>query len=371
MKLVTTIGTSLVTNVINPLRNKCNLAEDEKEALESFAKLQQKDYIQKNEFIEEYNFLKNFILKRVEFSERTSAEIKSIINIQKDKKFKDTFLEIEPIATDTILAPLCSEVLKELLEKNLQNIKVNLDEKNIIKDLQVSDYKRYKKGLINLLNRLNQFAYNGEYFKDMVLNITGGFKGIIPYLTIYGQVNNIPLFYIFEFTSSLIEIPQIPITIDKNVFDEDWQKFYYLDNEMVEVEKVGDDFINKYENLLEVDDGLVFLNALGKILWDRYKRENFIFYTTPAIYKEILKQPNILNILKNKFQFNYQNKTEQKNGHYVYDDGNNPYRIFYFKNNEDFYIYKTFENHDIYEKYIQTAFDKENFIKSFNLYKIG
>ena len=34
MKIITTIGTSLVTNVINPLRNRCDLSEDEKTVLE-------------------------------------------------------------------------------------------------------------------------------------------------------------------------------------------------------------------------------------------------------------------------------------------------------------------------------------------------
>jgi len=30
MKIITTIGTSLITNIINLLRSKCNLSEDEK-----------------------------------------------------------------------------------------------------------------------------------------------------------------------------------------------------------------------------------------------------------------------------------------------------------------------------------------------------
>jgi len=262
--------------------------------------------------------------------------------------------------------------LKVLLEENLNEIKVNFDNKNIIKDLQVGDYKKYKQGLINLLNRLNQFAYDEKYFDHLVLNITGGFKGIIPYLTIYGQVNNIPLYYIFEFTNALIKVPQIPITVDKDIFEKEWQKFYELDDreEIVQKQKFEFDFLKMYESILEIEDEMVTFNALGKILWDKYKIDNFIFFSTKDVIKEIKQQPNISQILKNKFQSNYQDKTEQKNNHYVYDDGNNPYRIFYFENDGVMYIYKTFENHDKYEKYIDTSFDKSNFITEATLEKI-
>ena len=357
MKIITTIGTSLVTNVINPLRSKCNLSDEEKLALDAFSKLQQKDYKEKSNYQKEYDALKKFIIDRVEFSEKTSAEIKSLINIAKDSKFQNQYLEIIPIATDTILAPMCAEMLKVLIEKNLNNIDVNYSEQYIIEDLQVGDYKRYKKGLINLLNKLNTFSN-----EELLLNITGGFKGVIPYMTIYGQVNNIPLFYIFEFTSSLIEIPQVPLAIDYNIFESEWKTFYQIETEdVLAKDTLSYQFIKDYENLLDIEGDLVSLNPLGKILWDRYKKENFIFYTTYEVWQEIQKLKNIQNILKTKFSLNYTNKTEQKNNHFVYDDGNNPNRIFYFEVDKKFYIYKVFENHDRYEEYL----NKNSFSKDF------
>ncbi|SMC09198.1 hypothetical protein [Nitratiruptor tergarcus] len=373
MKIVTTVGTSLVTNIINPLRNKCNLIQSEKEALENFSKLFKKDYREKESFSKEFNALKDFIKENITFDEKTSAEIKSLIAIQKNEKFKNFSIDIELIATDSILSPLCSEILKELIEKN-SNYRVNFDEKNIIKDLQVADYKRYKKGLINLLNRLNQIGSNGEYFGDMVLNVTGGFKGVIPYMTIFGQVNKIPIFYIFEFTDALIEIPQIPISIDEKLFDKYWKEFCIIDaNLLLNKSELNYQYLKKCKNLLEIEEDIVALNPLGKILWDKYKRENFIFYTTDDIYNEIKKQPHIIDILKNKFQWNYQNKTELKNGHYVYDNGDNPYRIFYFVNDNNFYIYKTFEDHDKYIKYLneeKKRIIKDEFLKQVELFKI-
>ena len=270
-----------------------------------------------------------------------------MINISKNKKFQNHYLEVIPIATDTILAPMCAEVLKFLIEKNL-SIEVNYSEQYIIEDLQVSDYKRYKKGLINLLNKLNGFSS-----EELILNITGGFKGVIPYMTIYGQVNNIPIFYIFEFTSSLIEIPQVPLTIDYDIFEREWKIFYKIDiEEIVAKDTLIFKFLKEYENLLDIADDIVSLNPLGKILWDRYKKDHFIFYTTDEVWQEIQKLKNIQSILKTKFLSTYQNKTEMKNSHKVYDDGNNPNRIFYFDQKNSIYIYKVFEDHDKYEKYL-------------------
>ena len=349
MKIITTIGTSLVTNVIK------NLSNDEKLALDAFSKLQQKDYKEKSKYQKEYDVLKGFILDKVEFSERTSAEIKSLINIAKDPKFQKHYLEVVPIATDTLLAPMCAEVLKVLIEKNL-DINVDYSKQYIIEDLQVSDYKRYKNGLINLLNKLNSFSN-----EELVLNITGGFKGVIPYMTIYGQVNSIPLFYIFEFTSSLIEIPQIPLTINYNIFEKEWETFYKIDSEeIVAKDTLSYQFLKDYENILDIEGDLVSLNPLGKILWDKYRKENFIFYATDEVWQEIQKLKNIQNILKTKFLSTYTNKTEQKNNHFVYDDGNNPNRIFYFEEDNKFYIYKVFENHEKYEEYLnKNSFSKD------------
>ena len=369
MKIITTVGTSLVTNMINPLRNRCDLSEDEETALECFSKLQQKEYKEKTNLQKEYGFLKDFVIDSVEFDEKTSAEIKSLINISKNQKFQNHYLEVIPIATDTILAPMCAEVLKVLIEENI-SIEVNYSEQYIIEDLQVSVYKRYKKGLINLLNKLNSFSN-----EELILNITGGFKGVIPYMTIYGQVNNIPLYYIFEFTSSLIEIPQVPLTIDYNIFERKWKTFYKVDiEEIVAKDTLNFKFLKEYENLLDIADDIVSLNPLGKILWDRYKKDLFIFYTTDEVWQEIHKLKNIQNILKTKFLLTYQNKTEMKNGHRVYDDGNNPNRIFYFEENKHIYIYKAFEDHDKYEEFLNKhAYMQEfktDYIQKSHLFKI-
>ncbi len=358
MKIVTTVGTSLITN---------QLEDDNIKAL--YNVLKQKNYCEKKDFEKEYDKLKEILLKNVSLDEKTSAEIKSIIKIK--DIYKNQYFEIELIATDTILSPICAEVLQILFDKD--DLKINFDDKNIIKDLQVSNYELYKKGLINLLNRLSQIANNGTYFSDLTLNITGGFKGVIPYLTIFSQVNNIPLFYIFEFTNTLIEIPQIPIKIDEYIFDKYWKEFYMLNkNYILNKKDLTSNFLKANHNILEMEGDFISFNALGKILWDKYASAHFIFYTNDEVLNDIEKQIEIKRILSSKFKANFDSKTERKGEHLVYDDGNNPNRIFYFIDDEEFYIYKTFQHHDDYEKYINSnSLDKKKFIKDSKIRKLS
>jgi len=351
MKIVTTVGTSLITNQLK-----------DNEVKKLYEVLKQKDFSEKKMFELEYKNLKEVLTKKIFLNEKASAEIKSIIKLK--DSFADKSFEVELIATDSLLSPICAELLKSLLEKS--NIKVNFNKNNIIEDLQVSDYAKYKKGLINLLNRLNQIGNNGVYFDNLILNITGGFKGIIPYLTIFSQVNNIPLYYIFEFTGTLIKVPQIPIKIDEVVFDKYWKEFYNLNkNDTLDKSDLSFDFLRENDNLLEIEESFVSFNALGKILWNKYETTHFIFYADDNIFNEIEKQNDIKRILSSKFKANVLSKTETKGEHLVYDDGNNSNRIFYFEKNNEYFIYKTFQNHDLYEKYINSnTIDKESFIKS-------
>ena len=44
-----------------------------------------------------------------------------------------------------------------------------------------------------------------------------------------------------------------------------------------------------------------------------------------------------------------------KNGHLVFDDGNNQNRIFYFEEDSNIYIYKVFTDHSKYESYLNSS----------------
>ena len=102
------------------------------------------------------------------------------------------------------------------------------------------------------------------------------------------------------------------------------------------------------------------LSPVGEILWRRYQTEWVFYYAPDDVESEIQQLPNIHDILAKKMDVVRSNaKLEKKGDHYVFDDGNNPYRIYYFVEDDDFYIYKVFQDHDAAAKYIQTPFGSE------------
>ena len=338
-RIITTVGTSLFSNY-NEKKNESLNRE-----------IKDEPYSEYDDWQDEINEIKE---KLIPFAreENSCAELTSINKIK--EKYGD--IEVYLIATDTIESVLVCEILVEILE----NVKFN-PQYDVIKKLQVKEYKEFKEGLSNLINRLYGIASN--YYDNLILNITGGYKVTISYLTIFGQVNSVPLYYIFENSGSLISIPKIPLSIDEKLFDNHWKEFEKLTKEeVVEKSSLSYQFLTEMESLFEVDDTLVSLNPLGAILWQRYRDKFFVFYAPKEILDEIEKQSDIKRILESKFwQETRESKTEKKNGHLVYDDGKNVNRIFYFTDDKSIYIYKTFDSgHDEYEKYINNSkVDKE------------
>lgn len=341
-KVITTVGTSLFTNYND--KNKASLNKE----------IQDEPYSEYNVWQDEINAIKEKLMPFAR-EENSCAELTSISKIK--EKYGD--IEVYLIATDTIESVLVCEILVEILE----NVKFN-PQYDVIEKLQVEEYKEFKEGLSNLINRLYGIASN--YYDNLILNITGGYKVTIPYLTIFGQVNSAPLYYIFENSGSLISIPKIPLSIDEKLFDSHWKEFEKLTKEEVlKKSSLSYQFLTEMESLFEIDDALVSLNPLGAILWQRYRDKFFVFYAPKEILDEIEKQSDIKRILESKFwQETRESKTEIKDGHLVYDDGKNVNRIFYFSDDEVIYIYKTFNSgHDEYEKYINNTDVKKEEIK--------
>lgn len=276
-------------------------------------------------------------------NEYASAEIESILAIQREV---DEPVEAYLLATDTVLSRLASELISIWFEQygNSQlSVKFNPNQ-DIIKDLQIEDTTRFKAGLVNLNTRYYQIAQE-QIFEYIVINVTGGYKGIIPYLTILGQINKSPIKYIFENTGILITIPQIPIQLNEELFEKYWEVLVTLENDMLNSTNHYQ-LIQDLGGCFEIDKkGDFMFNYLGDALWSRYKSKFFIFYAPDDVWKAIQDRDEIKDVIERKFCIKQmrKNKTGPKLSHQtVYDDGNNPIRVFYFEENSRLHIYKVF-----------------------------
>jgi len=370
IKVITPVGTSVFENFL-----KDNEDTNFKRAYEYFKDNKLKAEELDREVNRRENIEKAINEKWFKSNPNASAEIKSLIKIKEE--LKDN-LEIYLLYSDTALSRLSVEILKEAISyyDELKGAKVEIRK---IERLQIWDREEFKRGMTNLIKTIYNIAQG--YWENIVINITGGYKATIPYLTILGQVNKCLIYYIFEDTDTLIKIPYLPIDIKWDLFDKYWEFFKKIEHpNSLPKNDLPDYFLKDCESLLELEDisntCYVSLNLLGEIFWRKYKSKFFIFYAPENVYEEIKKQQNIQEIISSKF-FKPEirkNKTEKKNNnHLVYDDGNNPFRIFYFEEGEKIFIYKTFESHKEYEDYLKkTEFDerfKKQIKKNSKLYK--
>lgn len=210
LRIATTVGTSLLENY------RQNGGPAYGTFLDKIEDRPASDYQHFNAEIEQHlKGLKSFIIGN---PSESSAELKSCKMIIEKYKMRTTvFL----VATDTLASVIAAEAidvyLNTLKDKppGVTSIFLRGDNKHVVPGLQVKDETKFKThGLQNLMTTLYYFMVEGippKFAGDRVINITGGFKGLIPYLTIFAQLKGFPINYTFEGTETLIDIPPLPI----------------------------------------------------------------------------------------------------------------------------------------------------------------
>jgi len=348
--IITTVGTSVFTNLIKDGQNS--------EINDIFNDLKDRRFSEWSNYessIEDgkgnRKGLRSLTKKAIANHANDSAEIKSIIKIAKDEP-----VIVHLLATDSILSVLAAEIIKDWFQ-NKQATKFNNSyQQDVIQDLQVESIKDFKQGLTNLVTRF--YVIVGKYFepKEFVLNITGGYKALIPFMTILGQVNRIDIRYIFEDTEGVLEIPRLPLKRDNELFEKYLEVFQTIDDKVELNTAEYYQFSQDAESCLEFyQNGKTFcLNSLGLIFWEDYRKQFYNFFCPDDVWLEMQNQHEILRILGSKFHFNNSKIGPKLTHKTVYDDGRNTYRIFFFKVDDNVYIYKSFEEYSVYDNYWRT-----------------
>lgn len=219
------------------------------------------------------------------FLARASAETHSLLRLKLAKGDRVVLL-----STDTQDGQWCAHLVAELIERYLvAEVTVHP-----IEGLQVTDEERFRKtGVENLFRRLDKLTQESADV-EIVLNITGGFKAVVPYLTIYGLLKQLQVVYIFEQSSSLLHLPPIPINFDyerlararvalKKLLEKSvMQKEEFFK----EIGNVKHEERKWFEALLEEDErGQVTLSAFGVLLAEDYQRQVSEVLLSPNAWK--------------------------------------------------------------------------------------
>lgn len=253
--IVTTVGASLFTNYLEDPEEPEFIKADYKAIKDSLHQEWDDKQARIRSIKNNPNF-RSWISRNLKDSCAEIASLLKIIERQKEE------VKIRLLATDTVPSRLAAELIMEqtiLHPKTGERVPIEFyPKRDVIVGLRVDDAEVFQTdGLHNFIRR---FIGLNKQYGPLILNITGGYKSLIPYLTLVGQINEVLVMYKFEDSEALITIPQLPINFD-------WELAIEYADQLRNIKK-----INEYDKCALIDKNILKRNGelapLGMILKD-------------------------------------------------------------------------------------------------------
>ncbi|MGK7939087.1 MAG: putative CRISPR-associated protein [Crocosphaera sp.] len=269
--IISTVGTSLLTNQINRETERhwfaqlSNYANEKIESLPSDVK----DILEilKNRALTQLN------QGNVSQVRRASAELNGIYGIY-DNNINQGKQDLHYlISTDTAQGKITAEIVKFYLLE--QGLSVNIFAPVGLSTANTSVFSDGIDQLIIWLREKIVIPYQNHY--KIYFNLVGGFKSLQGYLNTLAMFYADAIAYIFEGKNAeLITIPRLPITIDRSLI-EAYKLPLALMKAVTEVKKPMEIKVNDYPDIPEalvyiVDDEMT-LSTWGKLVWEECKNE--------------------------------------------------------------------------------------------------
>lgn len=250
--LICTVGTSLLNNL------KYSQEEAIKQAFES----------------QNWKQLSLLLLKKNNTDRLCGAEINSITSIC-EKGLLSHKMRLIFLVSDTSDGKNIGQLLKQYYnDKNNPIIFETVDVRTLegLRDDDVIAFK--KEGLKNLVREISTEVRN--YSPEVIaINATGGYKAQISFAGMIGQALDIPVYYLFEKFSEVIELPPQPIALDLGFWLDHYLIFEKLELEQtIEKSEFQSELdINYFQSLIDeenIDDTFyVSLSAMGVLFNER------------------------------------------------------------------------------------------------------
>ena len=240
MKIITTVGASLFSNLDQKF-DACikailsSLKEEPASKWELYggndSEASDSDIPALRAFCRRGNFQSHFT------DSECSAETATLEKILDETGVKHDY-EVYLLCTDTILSRLASELLatySPLLQGKTKVINdagkpENVAQGVVVYALSVDDAKGLKtSGLANFVKEIQKVwrsQYDGTSTHSVVLNASGGYKGIIPFLTLIAQLFGFPIYYKYQDEGE--KTRRHLISIDALPFGYNWELIYEL-----------------------------------------------------------------------------------------------------------------------------------------------
>jgi len=255
--LICTVGTSLFGNIKNAKEPEEDIAAI-KSALE-----------QKN-----WNNIALLLLEQENSSRICGAEINSITSIYK-KRLLVSKTRLIFLVSDTEDGKNTGQVLKLYYENRRNDLNFDYVDYRVLTGLRDDNVKTFKQqGLKNLVKEISTEVrkFSSE---TIAINATGGYKAQISFAGMIGQALEIPVYYLFEKFSEVIELPPQPVALDLALWLNNYVLFEQLESEnIVKKSEITESLENEYLSSLldeepEGETSLITLSAMGALFNER------------------------------------------------------------------------------------------------------
>jgi CRISPR/Cas system-associated protein Csm6 len=296
LKVITTVGTSIFSNYwkkdnIEALGNQYQAINDLYDRLEKDTK--EANDVENSRWKAPIRNIKERINKiwLPHAKEKASAELQTLYKIAESEK-KD--LDVYLLATDTVLSVVACELIKEWFDKNKSvngvevichfHKDVKAPDTTVVKGLQIKNATQFEtEGFNNLLTIIQKYKTKN----NIILNISGGYKAVIPYLTLFAQLEEIPLKYMYEDSGEdsgeLITVGNLPFNFDFSYFTDEYLAFESIHyTKKIKNAPSKSEFIAhlsdakafetlKASFLIDVIEDKIKLSVLGEMLYKKYE----------------------------------------------------------------------------------------------------
>ncbi|MEI7909468.1 MAG: putative CRISPR-associated protein [Verrucomicrobiota bacterium] len=319
--------------------------------------------------------LSGFELSKLAAPTNLSAEINSLLLLKCGGED-----EVVLLAADNAVGNLCSRHLAMVI-RNVFGLDAAQCKVKRIPQLQMRDVERFKReGLPHLLQEVLGYVRDPQrrYGGGVILNPTGGFKGVVPFMALVGMLYGARVVYGSRATHQLVSLPPLPITHDSRILERageaivwaERQGVFRIEEFFAKIPIACDEETGLFEGLLEVTpDGDATLSPIATVLVEKARDESGRVFISPIASEKLnemtgpQKSAALAWLLR-------AGSAEWRggNGHAfkgsdleVYGEKRKPIRVAGISHGRDFYVCQFyFQDHNLYDrelcKYQQSNF---------------
>jgi len=208
--------------------------------------------------------------------------------------------EVVLLAADDAVGRICAEHLESVIP-TVFGMPFDLCKVIHVPGLHMRDATRFRReGLPNLIEKLLVYLRDPQrrYARRIVLNPTGGFKGVVPFLTVLGMLYGARVAYVSRSSHQLVSLPPLPLTYDREVFERAREALAWAERQAVfrseqffgRITAYDADEHELFEGFLETDaEGNSTLSPLAMVLLEKDREGSGRVLLTPAAMAKLDK----------------------------------------------------------------------------------